>query len=66
MAPGWAEPKAELPCTRAQSLPSCPTLGDPRYCSPPGSPLHGIIPPGRNTGVGCYFLVQRTFELGPN
>ena len=22
--------------------------------------------PGRNTGVGCHFLIQRTFELGPN
>ena len=61
MAPCWAEPEAELRCTRAQSLPSCPTLGDHRYCSPPGSPLHGIIPPGRNTGVGCYALLLGIF-----
>ena len=25
---------------------SCPTLGDPRDCSPPDSPLHGILQAG--------------------
>ena len=28
---------------------SCPTLSDPRDCSPPGSSIH----PGKSTGVGC-------------
>ena len=29
----------------AKSLRSCPTLGDPMDCSPPGSPVHGILQP---------------------
>ena len=40
----------------AQSLQSCPTLFDPIDGSPPGSPVPGIL--GKNTGVGCHFLVQ--------
>ena len=36
---------------------SCPTLSDPTDCSPPGSSIHGIFP-GKNTGVGCQFLLQ--------
>ena len=27
----------------AGSLQSCPTLGDPMNCSPPGSSVHGIL-----------------------
>ena len=30
-------------CGHAQLLQSCPTLGDPRECSPPGSSVHGIL-----------------------
>ena len=26
-------------------------------CSPPGSSVHGNFP-GKNTGVGCHFLLQ--------
>ena len=38
---------------------SCPTLCSPMDCSPPGSPVHGISHfPGKNTGVGCHFLLQ--------
>ena len=40
----------------AKSLQSCPTLCDPKDCSPPGScPWDS---PGKNTGVGCHFLLQ--------
>ena len=39
----------------AASLQLCPTLCDTRDSSPPGSPLPG---PGKNTGVGCHFLLQ--------
>ena len=39
---------------------SCPTLCDPLDCSPPGSSAHGD-PPGKNTGVGCYALLQGIF-----
>ena len=35
----------------AKSLQSCLTLCDPIDGSPPGSP-------GKNTGVGCHFLLQ--------
>ena len=38
----------------------CLTLCDPMGCSPPGSSVHGDSP-GRNTGVGCYSLLQIIF-----
>ena len=42
----------------AKSLQSCPTLCNPIDGSPPGSPVPGIDSPGKNTGVGCHFLLQ--------
>ena len=39
-----------------KSLQSCPTLCDPMDCSPPGS--RPWDSPGKNTGVGCHFLLQ--------
>ena len=54
----------------AKSFQSCPTLCDPIDGSPPGSGIPGEfgIPkfenprpwdsPGKNTGVGCHFLLQ--------
>ena len=42
----------------ANLLQSCPTLCDPIDGSPPGSPIPGILSPGKNTGVGCHFLLQ--------
>ena len=39
---------------------SCPILCDPVDCSPPGSSVHGDSP-GKNTGVGCYALLQGIF-----
>ena len=41
----------------AKSLQSCPTLCDPIDGSPPGSPCPWDSP-GKNTGVGCHFLLQ--------
>ena len=41
----------------AKSLQLCPTLCDPRDGSPPGAPFPGGVP-GKNTGVGCHFLLQ--------
>ena len=41
----------------AKSLQSCPTLCDPIDGSPPGSPRPWDSP-SKNTGVGCYFLLQ--------
>ena len=40
----------------AKSLQLCPTLCDPTDRSPPGSPIPGDCP-GKNTGVGCHFLL---------
>ena len=41
----------------ANSLQSCPTLYDPTDGSPPGSPRPWDSQ-GKNTGVGCHFLLQ--------
>ena len=46
-------------CLVAQS---CLTLCDPLDCSPPGSSVHGDSP-GKNTGVGCHFLLQGIFAI---
>ena len=53
---------------------SCPTLSNPMDCSPPDSSVHGIFQARvlewgaiaffKNTGVGCYFLLQGIFT-GP-
>ena len=40
----------------AKSLQSCPTLSNPIDGSPPGS--RPWDSPGKNTGVGCHFLLQ--------
>ena len=39
-----------------KSRQSCPTQCDPIDGSPPGS--HPWDSPGKNTGVGCHFLLQ--------
>jgi len=41
----------------AKSLQSCPTLCDPIDTNPP-SPPPPWDSPGKNTGVGCHFLLQ--------
>ena len=41
----------------ASSLQSCLTLCEPRDGTPPGSP-HPWDSLGKNTGVGCHFLLQ--------
>ena len=43
--------------TAAKLLQSCLTLCDPIDGSPPGSP-HPWDSPGKNTGMGCHFLLQ--------
>ena len=39
---------------------SCLTVCDPMDCSPAGSSVHGIFS-GKNTGVGCHFLLWGIF-----
>ena len=46
-----------LPVVAAKSLQSCLTLCDPIDSSPPGSPSPWDSP-GKNTEVGCHFLLQ--------
>ena len=43
----------------AKSLQLCPPLRDPTDSSPPGFPRPWDSP-GKNTGVGCHFLLQCT------
>ena len=38
----------------------CLILCDSFDCRLPGSSVHGIFP-GKNTGVGCHFLIHRLF-----
>ena len=45
--------KYDTAAAAAKSLQSCLTLCNPIDGSPPGSPV-----PGKNTGVGCHFLLQ--------
>ena len=40
--------------------PLCVCMCDPKGCNLPGSSVHGIFP-GKNTGAGCYFLLQGIF-----
>ena len=50
----------------AKSRQLCPTLCDPTDGSPPGSSVRPWDSPGKNTGVGCHFLLQdfhRTVSL---
>ena len=46
----------ESKLTAAKLLQSCPTLCNPIDGSPPGPAVPGS--PGKNTGVGCHFLLQ--------
>ena len=41
---------------------SWPTPCDPMDYSSPGSPVHGDSP-GKNTGVGCHFLLQGSLTI---
>ena len=43
-------------CVRSVAQ-SCSPLCDPMDCSLPGSSAHEYSP-GKNTGVGCHFLLQ--------
>ena len=60
---GWDEQRVHgCMCTvlrSAQPL-SRVQLCDLMDCSPPGSSVHGDSP-GKNTGVGCHFLLQGIF-----
>ena len=47
-------------CVRFQSLSAIQLFCDPMDCSPPGFSILGSL--GKNTGVGCHFLLQETFQ----
>ena len=44
-----------LPSAAAKSLQSCPTVCDPMDCSPPGSPVPGILQARTLEWVAIYF-----------
>ena len=46
-----------------QPPPSCPTLYNPRDCSPPGSSIHGILQARMNAGVGYHLILQGIFLM---
>ena len=52
-------PQSKLACGVLVAQ-SCPTLCDSMDYGPPGSSVHGDSP-GKNTGVGCHFLLQGIF-----
>ena len=52
----WKESYDQPAAAAAKLLQSCLTLCDPIDGSPPGS--HPWDSPGKNTGVGCHFLLQ--------
>ena len=52
----WVKMNIYWGSAAAKSLQLCLTLCDPVDGSPPGSLIPGI--PGKNTGVGCHFLLQ--------
>ena len=54
----WVAISFSNACMHAKSLQSCPTLCNPMDSNPPGSSVHGIDSLGKNTGVGCHFLLQ--------
>ena len=56
LAQGGSYEVNKIAAAAAKSLQSCPTLCDPMDGSPPGSPVPDS--PGKNTGVGCHFLLQ--------
>ena len=47
-------------CVLCLAAQSCPTLCDPKDCSPPGSSVHGDSL-GKNTRVGCHAFLQGIF-----
>ena len=53
----YGKSNVETYIAAAKSLQSCPTLCDPIDGSPLGSP-YPWDSPGKNTGVGCHFLLQ--------
>ena len=54
--------KMQAAAITAASAQSCPTRCDPMDCSPPGSSVQWNSP-GKNTGVGCHFLLQGIFTI---
>ena len=44
-----------------KSLQICPTVCNTVDCSPPGSRVHDSLV--KNTGVGCYFLLQGILRI---
>ena len=57
MGEGGTNCESSTETDTAESLQSCPTLCDPIDIQPTGMPRPWDSP-GKNTGVGCHFLLQ--------
>ena len=57
---GFFQARILATAAAAKSLQSCPTLCDPQRRQPTRLP-RSWKSPGKNTGVGCYFLLQGIF-----
>ena len=53
-------PYGKVKVKESEVAQSCLILCDPMDCSLPGSSIQGIFP-GKNTTVGCHFLLQGIF-----
>ena len=51
----------DTPAAAPKSRQLCPTLCDPKDCSPPGSSVPGILQARILDGVGCHFLLQNRY-----
>ena len=60
VAESWGDWRMAEKVERAVCAHSHPTLCDPMNYSPAGSPSPWDFP-GKNTGVGCHFLLQGIF-----
>ena len=62
LAPSGKSFKHHVLCVLCLVTQSYLTLCDPMDCSLPGTSVHGHSP-GRNTGMGCYALLQGIFPI---
>ena len=57
----WVSPLISCMCACMELLNRVRLWGTMK-CSPPSSSVHGILSPGKNTGVDCQALLQGIFQ----
>ena len=58
---GQFSSQSQIPKKESEVLQLCPTLCNPVDCNLPGRFLRPWDSPGKSTGVGCHFLLQRIY-----